>query len=82
MGGGPAAGHVLVVRGSSTFGNSVREISRNGDSSAVGAVSHGPWPHEVVFASASVVPGVRVNPSIKGEGCLVVGSVGLEREGH
>ncbi len=82
MGGGPAAGHVLVVRGSTTFGNSVREIGRNGDSSAVGAVSHGPWPHEVVFASASVVPGVRVNPSLEGESGFVVGSVGLEGEGY
>ena len=82
LGSGPAAGHVLVVGGSSACGDSSGKVSWNGDSSRSRAVIHGPWPHEVIFASASVVPSVGVNPSLKGKSSFVVGSVGLEGEGH
>jgi hypothetical protein len=75
LGGGPAAGRILVFRGSIAGANTAGEGGRDGDSSAVGAVSHGSGPNEVVFAPASVVPGVGVNPG--GEGCLMVGRVGL-----
>ena len=78
MGGGPAASHVFVVGGSTALGNSVGKAGSNGDSSAVGAVVHGSWPNEVVFASASVASGVRVDPSLEGEGGFVVSRVSLE----
>ena len=77
MGGGPAAAHIFVVRGRIAGIDTAGEASRDGDSSAVGAVSHGSGPNEVVFASASVVPGVGVNPGGEGEGGLMVGRVGL-----
>ncbi len=77
MGGGPAAAHIFVVRGRIAGVDSAGEDSSDGDSSAVGAVSHGSGPNEVVFAPASVVPGVGVNPGGEGEGGLMVGRVGL-----
>ncbi len=79
MGGGPAAGRIFEGRGRFAGVDTAGEGSRDGDSSAAGAVSHnhGTGPNEVVVASASVVPCVRVNPGGEGEGGLMVGRVGL-----